>query len=162
VARFRLEPVLKLRQHREDTRKRDLAVALNGENQEKETALRYVRLRQDQIHQMRVRQEDDDGPLDIRALIEHRAHIGLLDREIQGQLRAVAVAERETADRRRSVSEAMVDRKALEVIRDKALTAAQEDLTRREAAELDEASLWIHTVAAPTSGTSDAGRRIAR
>ena len=159
MARFRLEPVLKLRQHREDARKRDLAVALNDENQEKETALRYVRLRQDQIHQMRARQVTDDGPLDIRALIEHRAHIGLLDREIQGQLRTVAVAERETTGRRRKVSEAMVDRKALEVLRDKALTAEQANLMRQEAAELDEVSLRIHATATPTSG---AGRRIAR
>lgn len=159
MARFRLEPVLKLRQHREDARKRDLAVALNAESREKEAAMRYVRLRQDQVRQMRLRQDADDGPLDIRALIEHRAHIGLLDREIQGQLRAVAVAERETSDRRRNVSEAMVDRKALEVLRDKVLSANQATLARQEAAELDEVSLRIHASAAPTSGTD---RRIAR
>jgi flagellar export protein FliJ len=142
MATFRLAPVLKLRKHREEDRKRDLAAALTVENREKETALRYAELRQSQTVQLR-RSQQTGGEMDIRTLIEHRSYIGLLDRELSGQLRRVAQAEHETGRRRGRLAEAMVARKALDVLRDKAAAAERAETEKAEATELDEVAVRI-------------------
>jgi flagellar FliJ protein len=142
VAKFRFQSVLKLRRHREDRRKRDLAGALAVENRRKQAALHYARMRQDHAGNLRRRQQR--GSLDVAALIEHKAYIGLLDREIGRQLQSVAAAERETARRRDVLVDAMKDRKALEVLRQRALEARRADEARRETAELDEVAARVH------------------
>ena len=135
MAKFRLEPVLKLRRHREEDRKRDLARALAVENRFKDAALHIADLRGQ--HATRMREGQGAGqPLDIRTLIEHRSYIGLLDREIARQLRCVALAEHETRRRRQHLAAAMVDRKAMEVLRDKVLLAAQREEERRDESEM--------------------------
>lgn len=146
MATFRLASVLKLRRHHEDRRQRDLAAALAVENEQKDTAMRYARMRQEQAERVR-RWQRVAGELDVRALIDHRAYVGLLDREIQEKLRCVARAEHETVGRRAKLVEAMVDRKALEVLQER---AADDERTRRdraETAEIDEVALRVHAVA---------------
>ena len=143
MARFRLEPVLKLRKHHEEWRKRELSSALTVENQEKETAVRYARMRQEQTQQ--VRQQQRAGLLDIRTLIDEKAYIGLLDREIQSQFRKVALAEHQTAGRRTKLAEAMTARKALEVLRERAAEAERARQAREETVALDEVGVRLHT-----------------
>ena len=136
MPKFRLQPVLKLRQHREEQRKRELAEALAVERRLKDDALRLAQLRQAQAEQSRRRQKE--GLLDIRAIIEVRTFIGLLDRRIHEQLCRVAGAEHESALRRAVLVRAMKDRKALDVLRQRAMLAQRLEEARRETAELDE------------------------
>jgi flagellar export protein FliJ len=146
MAKFRLQPVLKLRKHREEARKRELAVALGEENRRKELALRLARLRQEQLQE--VRRAQQAGTLDIRSLIELKAYVGLLDRRIVEQLGLVAEAERETAARREVLVAAMKDRKALEVLERRHVERLRGEEARRETAELDEVGARMHSPAA--------------
>jgi len=136
MATFRLEPVLRLRRHHEERRKCDLAAALAVENGLKDTAMRYAGIRQAEAR--RFREQQRAGVLDVRALVDQKVYIGLLDREISEQLRSVAQAEHETTGRRRKLADAMVDRKALDVLRDRALAAERAVQDRAETAELDD------------------------
>lgn len=145
MATFRLQPVLKLRRHEEDRRKYDLAGALAVENQHKDAAMRYARMRQRQVGEFRTRQQT--GELNIAVLIEQRAYIGLLDREIRGQLQHAARAEHRTAGCRRRLAEAMVARKALEVLRDRASEADRVQQARADTIELDEVAVRMHGTA---------------
>jgi len=127
-----------LRQHREDLRKRELAEALAVETRLKQEALRLARLRQHQADEFRTRQQA--GPLDMRAIIDCRAFIGLLDRRILEGLQDVAKAEHATAGHRQNLVQAMKDRKAIEVLQQRAMNREQLAQARRETAELDDIS----------------------
>lgn len=142
MATFRFKTVLKLRKYREDQRKHELAAALAVEQQRKDDALRFARLRQEQTERVRNRLRSE-GEINVRSIIEDRSYVGLLDREIRDQLICVARAEHETSRRRTRLAEATVRRKALEVLQDRALVARQADENRRETAELDEVGLRI-------------------
>lgn len=141
MAKFRLAPVLTLRKHREDDRKCELAAALAVENREKQSALRFAELRREQAG--RLKESQAASQIDVRTLIEHRAYIGLLDREIQGQLRVVAKCELETNRRRTVLVEARRDRKALEVLKEKVVAAERAAEARRETVELDEVAIRL-------------------
>jgi len=141
MAKFRLAPVLTLRKHREDDRKRELAEALAEESREKQSALRFAEMRQNQATLLRQRQAA--GEIDVRTLIEDRAYLGQLDREIQRQLRVVARCELETNRRRAVLVEARRDRRAMEVLQEKFLAARRAVEVRRETAELDEVAIRL-------------------
>jgi len=141
MAKFRLAPVLTLRKHREDDRKRELAEALAEESREKQSALRFAEMRQNQATLLRQRQAA--GEIDIRTLIEDRAYLGQLDREIQRQLRVVARCELETNRRRAVLVEARRDRRAMEVLQEKFLAARRAMEVRRETVELDEVAIRL-------------------
>jgi flagellar export protein FliJ len=141
MAKFRLAPVLTLRKHREDDRKRELAEALAEESREKQSALRFAEMRQDQATLLRQRQAA--GEIDVRTLIEDRTYLGQLDREIQRQLRVVARCELETNRRRAVLVEARRDRRAMEVLQEKFLAARRAVEVRRETAELDEVAIRL-------------------
>lgn len=141
MAKFRLAPVLTLRKHREDDRKRELAEALAEESREKHSALRFAEMRQDQTTLLRQRQAA--GEIDVRTVIEDRAYLGQLDREIQRQLRVVARCELETNRRRAVLVEARRDRRAMEVLQEKFLAAGRALEVRRETAELDEVAIRL-------------------
>ena len=141
MAKFRLEPVLKLRKYREEARKRDLAAAVSEEQRHKDVVLRLANF---QLEQSQVfRRQQGAGPLDMLALIAQKQYLGLLDREIRFGLKSVARAEHETARHRGKVAGAMQDRKALEILQGRALEAALAEQRRAEMAELDEAGLRI-------------------
>lgn len=141
MTRFRLEPVLKLRRHREEARKRELAEAVAAENERKDAALRYAQMRQEQTQAMR--RQGGSGQLDMRSLIDYRVYLGRLDREIRDQLRSVAVAEKKTAERREHLTRAMVDRKAIDKLARRHAERQRLEQDRRETAELDEMALRL-------------------
>ena len=141
MAKFRLEPVLKLRKYREEARKRDLAAAVSEEQRHKAAVLRLAGLQQEQSQMFR--QQQQAGRLDMRALIAQKQYLALLGREISFSLTGVARAEHETGRQRGKVAEAMKDRKALEILRDRAVEAALAQQRRDEMAELDEAGLRV-------------------
>ena len=136
MAKFRLAPVLKLRLHREELRKRELAVALADENRLKEVVLRLARLRQDQADEFRRQQQA--GQLDVRAIIERKTFIGLLERRIREQLVVVARAEQQTQQRRQELLAAMKDRKALDVLHERHNERVRQAEARQETMALDE------------------------
>ncbi|HOI56039.1 MAG TPA: flagellar export protein FliJ [Phycisphaerae bacterium] len=141
MAKFRLQPVLTLRKYREQLRQRDLAVALGEEQRRKDAVLRLADLRREQTDVFRGQQQT--GPLDMQAVVAQRQYLGLLGREIGFRLRGVAQAERETARRRGDMTDAMQDRKAVEILEDRFRQRLRRDEDRREMAELDEVSLRI-------------------
>ncbi|MBN2583402.1 MAG: flagellar FliJ family protein [Planctomycetes bacterium] len=141
MAKFRLEPVLKLRKYREQLRQRDLALALSEEQRRKDAVLRLADLRREQTDVFRRQQQA--GPLDMQRVVGQRQYLGLLGREIGFRLRGVAQAERETTRRRGAMTEAMQDRKALEILEGRFHEQLRRDEDRMEMAELDEASLRI-------------------
>ncbi len=141
MAKFRLQPVLKLRKYREQLRQRDLAIAIGEEQQRKDAVLHLADLRRRQTDIFRSQQQA--GPLDMQAVVAQRQYLGLLSREISFRLRGVAQAERETARRRGDMTEAMRDRKAIEILEDRFRERLRRDEDRRDMAELDEASLRI-------------------
>jgi len=141
MAKFRLQPVLTLRKYREQLRQRDLAVALGEEQRRKDAVLRLADLRRAQTAVFRGQQQT--GPLDMQAVVAQRQYLGLLGREIGFRLRGVAQAERETARRRGDMTDAMQDRKAVEILEDRFRQRLRRDEDRRDMAELDEASLRI-------------------
>lgn len=148
---FRLQPILKLRQYAEDLRKRELAKALAEEQRRKDVVLRLADSRQQQAEKLRDRHLETD--IDVRGLIEHRQYIGLLEREIHLHLRGVATAEHETRLRRAATVEAMRDRKALDVLRERFEARGLRQAERVETAEMDEvASGMVHAPARTTSG----------
>lgn len=136
MAKFRLEPVLRLRRHREESRKRELAEAVAVEMQRKEGVMRLARMRDEQ--KQTLRQAQQVGLLDMEAVIQERQYVGLLDREIGLGLGVVAGAERETAARRARMVEAMKERKALEVLQERSRSAERRREAAVEAAALDE------------------------
>jgi len=136
MAKFKLEPVLKLRQHREDARKRELAEAVAAETQRKEGVMRLARMRDEQSQLLR--QSQHSGLLDMETVIQERQYVGLLDREIGLSLGVVAGAERETVVRRGRMVEAMKDRKALDVLKDRSRVVERRREAAVEAAALDE------------------------
>ena len=139
MAKFRLQPVLMLRKHRELQRQRELALAINEEQRRKDAVLRLAALRRE--HAEHLRRQQKTGPLDMQSVVAHRQYLGLLGREIGFRLQGVAQAERETAQRRATMSEAMRDRKALEILEDRFRLEVRTDRDRAEMAELDEAAL---------------------
>jgi len=141
MAKFRLEPVLKLRKYREEARKRDLAAAVSEEQRHKAAVLRLAGLQQEQSQVFR--QQQQAGRLDMRALIAQKQYLGLLGREISFGLKGVARAEHETARQRGKVAGAMKDSKALEILRDRAVEAVLARQRRDETVELDEAGLRV-------------------
>ncbi len=136
MAKFKLEPVLRLRQHREESRKRELAVAVAIETERKEGVRRLAGMRDEQ--RQTLRQVQQTGTLDMETVIQERQYVGLLDREIGLSLGVVAGAERETAARRGRMIEAMKERKALEVLKERSRLAEQRREAAVEAAALDE------------------------
>jgi flagellar export protein FliJ len=136
MAKFKLEPVLRLRQHREESRKRDLAVAVAAEMERKEGVRRLARMRDEQ--KQTLRQVQQAGVLDMETVIQERQYVGLLDREIGLGLGVVAGAERETAVRRGRMVEAMKDRKALEVLKERSRVVERRREAAVDAAALDE------------------------
>jgi flagellar export protein FliJ len=141
MSKFRLQPVLKLRQHAEDERKRDLARALAEEQRRKDAVLRLAESRRDQVELLRGGQRAAE--LDVRGLIEHRQYIGLLEREIHLELRHVALAEHETEARRRGLVEARRNRKALDVLRSRFDERQRQRAEKLESAETDEGASMV-------------------
>ncbi len=148
MKKFRLQPVLKLRQYAEELRKRDLAEALAEEQRRKDFVLRIAESRNQQTALLRQQQEQSE--VDVRNLIEHRQYIGLLDREIRLNLRHVAAAEQQTATRKQAVVSAMRDRKAVETLRQHFNERMRQQGERLETIEMDE-------VAAMSGRTTAAG-----
>lgn len=138
MKRFRLESVLRLRKHREELRKRELAAALAAERETKDEVLRLADIRRRNAEAFRDRQ--DRGPVDVRQVIELKQYIGLLDRELGFRLRDVARAEHRSEACRQTVAGAMTDRKAIETLKGRAADAERREASRRETAELDEAA----------------------
>jgi len=141
MAKFRLQPVLKLRKHREEARKRDLAAAVSEEQRHKTVVLRLADFQREQSQVFRRQQ--GAGPLDMSALIAQKQYLGLLGREIRFGLQSVARAEHQTARHRGKVAGAMQERKALEILQDRAVEAASAEQRKAEMAELDEVGLRI-------------------
>jgi len=141
MAKFRLEPVLKLRKYREQVRKRDLAVAVAREQQQKEAVVRLAGLQQEQSHIFRRQQQA--GRIDMQAVVAQKQYLGLLGREIGFGLQDVARAEHETTRHRGKVAEAMKDRKALDVLQERFVEGLRTEQRRAETSELDEAGLRI-------------------
>jgi flagellar FliJ protein len=142
MTKFRLEAVLKFRKHREESRKRELAKAVAEELQRKEKVLRLAELRKHESATLKVSQKP--GPLDMQMVIEQRRYVGQLDREIYLRLSDVAKAEEVTAGYRKNVVEAMKDRKALDILKERFLLAAQQKAAGREAVVLDEVGLMLY------------------
>lgn len=141
MAKFQLEPVLKLRRYREQVRKRDLAAAVAREQQQKEAVVRLAGLQQEQLQLFRRQQQA--GRLDMQAVVAQKQYLGLLGREIGFGLQGVARAEHESGRHRGKVAEAMKDRKALDILQERFVEGLRAEQRRAERSELDEAGLRI-------------------
>jgi flagellar export protein FliJ len=152
---FRLEPVLELRERREELAQGELARAIGALAAQQEAAIAAEREVEARLAAMRGLQ---GGVVEIARL--RAAHDGLqharrvADHERQGVAHMEAVA----ADRQGDLVRASQDREALARLRRRQLADHEQESRRREAVVLDEIGLRRHMRArlGPVPGTASA------
>jgi flagellar FliJ protein len=134
--RFRLDPLLRIRQLAEERRKMALAEQLGKLNEQTERARRYDQMLRTE-HQ-NLRSGPLVGELDMRSLAHHRRYVNSLMRGLVQTLceRATTVQAGEKA--RAELAEAVKQRKALDKLRGRRLAEWRRGADRQEVVALDE------------------------
>jgi len=151
---FRLEAVLQHRQFIEDACKRELAQCLERLTQEKK-----------KFHEFSAARRDAEGRVDALSrqggsIQDHLLYIRYLDRlavEIRDQKARVAHAEKQVAEKRRSMIAAMKKRKIMEKLKERQREAYEADLRREEQKFLSDMAVIRYVYQAGQAG--DAPRR---
>jgi len=133
--RFRLEPVLRLREREEAARRRDVA-----ELEHKRLALEErIRACQERIRGSKAAVRAGlAGPLDLGALRgEAAGSIGAM-RQAQVLVRELAAVHGNLETARAALREASKARRAVELLRERRLESWQRDVARSEQRDLDE------------------------
>jgi flagellar FliJ protein len=143
--KFKLQPVLRHRETIERERQRDYALAL--------AKLKDL---QDQLAALNqhltdtktdVRDNHLTGRLDVNFITAHRRYLLGVQRKAMTLVTEIATAQREAETARQHLAEAAKQKKILEKLREKQQQRWNEDLARKEAAQLDEVGIQIHATA---------------
>lgn len=139
--RFQFESVLKMRRHKRSLCRQLLGEILQADQRLVEESRRLDGLRQEQIQEIRKRQEP--GRLDIDAGANLRSYVG----QLQAQLRTVQanrrLLEKQLTACRQALAKAEQEVKAMEKLSDKHREAFQFTQIRKESLELEET--WAAT-----------------
>ncbi len=134
--KFRLDPLLRIRQHEEEQRKQALGRALAKLNEQTERARRYDQMIRDEHH--RLRDGHLVGPLDLRHLAHHRRYVNSVMRGMVQTLCERAETQQQSQQARSELVEAVKRRKALDNLRQRRRGQWQREVDKAERAELDE------------------------
>lgn len=133
---FRLDPLLRIREHAEQQRKAKLAEVNGRLNEQTRRAQRYDQMVRDEHHELR--QNHLVGPLDVGRLAHHRRYVNSLMKATVQTLVERARTQQESHKAQRELVEAVKQRKVIEKLRERRLDQWQHDMDKAEQAELDE------------------------
>jgi len=139
---FRLEPLLSLRRHREQTLQLKLAEsqrALERERSELQRLREEIRARSASLHQQQGR-----GPLDMGRVSMESAYLILLEGRVAEQEVLVEKLARQVDGDREAVLEAAKEKKALERLREVQLVAFARAEARKEMKAAEEVATTRH------------------
>ena len=133
---FKLEGVLRQREHLERRRRRELAVA-NAQLQSLQAELRALNDDLQQIGQ-EMRQSHLTGRLDLSLLTAHRRYVLGMQRKAANLVQRLALAQRQVDAARQVLAEAAKQRRIIEKLRERQYERWQAEMALREAVEMDE------------------------
>ncbi len=127
---FRLEPVLNLRRHREET----LQIQLAESQRTLDREIRRLRDLEAEMsdHTQRLARAQALGPLDIDRLQRESLYLALLERRLEEQRSTVEKQSRRVDEDREAVLQASRERKALEKLREALLLSFAREEARKE------------------------------
>lgn len=134
--RFQFESVLKMRRHKRSLCRQLLGEILQADQRLVEERGRLETLRQEQLQEIRLRQ--DLGRVDVDAGASLRYYAGQLQTQIQSVVANRRVLEQQLSACRRALAQAEQDVKAMEKLSDKHRDAFQYAQIRKESLELEE------------------------
>ncbi len=158
--RFTLDGPLRQRRNLEQLRQRELAASLKA-MQDLQDELRALNDAMRQANEEMCR-EHMTGAINMGYLAAHRRFITSAQRKGITLMQRIALAQRETNDRRAALVEAARATKVLEKLREHQWEAFKADRNRREFAELDELGTQIAyrmTGGDAAASTADEGAR---
>jgi len=139
---FRLEPLLSLRRHREQTLQLQLAQSqrmLEEQNGRLEAIRAEMRNRAGHLAK-----HHEKGPLDMERLNLEWSYLAVLERRLEEQVVVVDQLARRVAEEREAVLEASKEKKALEKLREALLVAFAREEARREMKDAEEVATTRH------------------
>lgn len=139
--RFQLDGVLKKRRHFEQQRQRELAIRIRHLVECQSDLARL----NDTVKQTNddVRQHHLTGVLDMSFLAAHRRFMLAMQRQATSIAQKIVAAQQQVDVARGALAEAAKARKAIEKLREKRFEQWRDELSRKEATELDEVSAQI-------------------
>ncbi|MGI5836051.1 MAG: flagellar export protein FliJ [Chloroflexota bacterium] len=140
--RFRLEPVLSVRHHREEMLQRKLAESqrlLDAERSKYESIKRSI-----QEGVARYCSGVQPGKLNIGEICLESEYLRYLERELIAQQQQVEIQERRVAKDLNALLQASRDRKALERLKENQQLAYYRELTHKEQNRAEEAAITRH------------------
>ncbi len=140
--RFRLEPVLTLRRHREETLQVQLAESQRAMDAEvaRREAIKFELGR----HVERMARQQARGPLDVDGLNRDSAYQVALEQRLARQAEVIARLARQVAEDREAVLKASRDKKAMEKLREALLVAFAREEARKEQKAAEETATSRH------------------
>jgi flagellar FliJ protein len=158
---FRLAVVLRQRKRAEQEAQRELAVR-HAKLVEAENDLRNL---DDRVRAASedLRQNHLTGSLDLNFLAAHRRYLNAMQRQALDLIQKIAVAQKHVDEARLLLAEAAKKRKAIEKLREKQFARWQEEIARKELAQMDEIGMQIAyaNLADPSDNDSGSNERAA-
>lgn len=138
---FKLDGVLRQREHLERQRQRELAIVL-AELAALENDLRAVEATQSSAT-TDLRENRLVGRIDLAFLAAHRRFMLATQRKGMGIVQKIAMVQRKVDEARTALSEAAIGRKAIETLREKRFDQWRRDEAKKEADVLDEVGMQL-------------------
>jgi flagellar export protein FliJ len=133
---FRLQPVLTLKERREEQLQVDLA-ACQATEEELRQALERLRFEQ-RARTQQLGQLTSDGPLDLTSINAAHHYLNHVERRVEQQRVVTARARVATEETRGALTTAMQERKALEKLRERQREALRQHLRLLETTQAEE------------------------
>lgn len=151
---FRLQQYLGVKEQIEEQKELEYARALRQVEEEKAELRRMVQERQDAIDNMRQALQRNISPVEIR---RYNNTIERLKHHILVQEERVKAAEKFAEEKRQELVQAMKDRKALEIVREKALEEFNLEQNLAEQKQVDELVSFKYTDKIKTNSLVEEG-----
>lgn len=148
--RFKYEAVLKQRQAAEDQAQRELAKHMRHRNILRDQLARMQQTMRDSKQQL---SEGLVGQVDVERIREFARYSGQVTLQARQALEQLAQIEQRLETARTELTEAMRQRKAMEVLRDKQYQQWLAEQRRRETVELDELAVQRYARGLGTEGS---------
>ena len=132
---FRLEPVLRLKAHREKQRQKEHALAVRQVTMQQE---RLASLEGDKSRTFDHQRRMQAGPISAGRLLITSRYLVKLKRDALTGREVLRGLEKTAETRRHELVEAARERKTYEKLKEKRKSAFEQDVARRERKELDE------------------------
>lgn len=136
--KFRLEPLLKLRQHREKERQKEHAASVHEAYKQKQQLQSLDHQRLDTLDHQRERQV---GSLSVTQALVASRYLMKLKRQHLAGAGLLHALEKEVDKKRQKLVEAARDRKMYELLKEKQQFRHRQDAEKRDQKELDEVAV---------------------